>query len=88
MGMMLGTLTLVLLFAVPLTPMTFLVAVTTSGIYFWAMLVAQYFPGDVAWADPEFDPILKRFFGMPQQKFVSLAVTAVLIAAAILMLRS
>ena len=84
MGVMFGTLTLAILFAVPLTTTTFLIAVATSGIYFWAMLVGQFFPGGVAWTDPEFESQVKRVAGLPPQKFVALMLTGLLAVAVLL----
>lgn len=83
LGVLLGGLTLVILFATPLTTTTFLIAVATSGVYFWAMLLGQFFPGGVAWVDPEFAPQVPSVLGLHQQQFVSLVLTGVLVVALI-----
>jgi hypothetical protein len=83
--MMLGVLNmiavLIMLFALrPLTLPLFLVAAGISEIYFASMLLAPFFPG-TAWNDPEFDRINPRPLGIPIQKLLSLAATALVVVA-------
>ena len=76
MGVMSGVLTLIILFAVPLTMTTFLIAVATSGIYFWSMLLGEFFPvGRVAWVDPEVAPGVRKVGSLPPQKLVASMLT-------------
>jgi hypothetical protein len=84
MGVMFGTLTLVILFAVPLTLTTFLIAVCTCGIYFWSMLLGEFFPAKTAWVDPEFAPGVRKVAGLPPQKFVACVLTGLLIVAVVI----
>ena len=83
--MMLGVLNmiavLIMLFALrPLTLPLFLVAAGVSEIYFASMLLAPVFPG-TAWNDPEFERINPHPLGIPIQKLVCLAATALVVVA-------
>jgi hypothetical protein len=71
---------LIMLFAMPFTLSIFLVAAGISEIYFASMLLAPFFPG-TAWSDPEFDRINPRPLGIPIQKLLSLAATALVVVA-------
>lgn len=81
LGIILGTLTLTILFAVhPLTLPMFLVAAATGGAYFVAMTLAPIFP-HTAWVDPEFAAEGPKPFGLNYQQFVTYVMDALLVAA-------
>ena len=80
-GMLLGTLSIVILFAFrPLTLPIFLVAAAVAGVYFFAMVLAPLFPGN-AWVDPEFADETPRPFGLWFQQFVTYVLCGLLAAA-------
>ena len=84
LGLALGTLALVLLFAVrPLTLPVFLVAAAVAGVYFVAMILAPLFPG-TAWIDPEFAEHVPKRFGLNPQQSVSYVLCAVLVLAVVI----
>lgn len=71
LGLLLGTLALVILFTVqPLTLPTFLIAAAVAGVYFLAMALAPLFPGTL-WVDPEFEGVVPRRFGLNPQQFIT-----------------
>lgn len=82
--MMLGVLNMVLalvvLFALPPTLPTLLVAAALAEIYFASMLLAPLFPG-TAWSDPEFADLNPHPRGIPIQKLLSLLATGVVLVA-------
>ncbi|WP_430910169.1 DUF6640 family protein [Methylobacterium sp. sgz302541] len=82
--MMLGVLNMVLalvvLFALPPTLPTLLVAAALAEIYFASMLLAPLFPG-TAWSDPEFADLNPHPLGIPIQKLLSLLATGVVLVA-------
>lgn len=84
LGIILGTLTLVILFAMtPMTMPAFLVACVTGGAYFIAMTFAPLFP-NVAWVDPEFAAEGPKPFGLNYQQFVTYVMDALILTAIIL----
>ncbi len=84
MGILLGAVTLCVLFAPgPFTLRRLLVAAAISGTYFIAMLVAAAFPG-TEWHDPEFAQLDPLVLGLPAQKLVAFIVCTLLLAACIL----
>lgn len=81
LGIMLGTLALVILFGVePLTLPMFLLAAAIAGAYFIAMMFAPFFPG-TAWADPEFREQAPKPFGITPQQLVTYLLCALLAGA-------
>ena len=81
LGLALGTLALVLLFAVrPLTLPVLFVAATVAGVYFVAMIFAPVFPG-TAWIDPEFAGYVPKRFGLNPQQLVTYVLCTVLVLA-------
>lgn len=71
LGVILGTLTSVILFAVrPLTLSLFLIASATGSAYFVSMTLATRFPL-TAWIDPEFAAEGPKPFGLNYQQFVT-----------------
>lgn len=67
MGLSNAVITLLLLYALPLTFQTFLIA-AAIGASFACMLIAPIFPS-TAWNDPEFEADNPRPFGVPIQSF-------------------
>ncbi len=71
LGLFLGTLALVILFAVgPLTLPLFLIAAAVAGVYFLAMALAPLFPG-TAWIDPDFREFVPQPLGLNPQQLVT-----------------
>ena len=84
LGLFLGTLALVILFAVgPLTLPLFLIAAAVAGVYFLAMAFAPLFPG-TAWIDPEFRDFVPKPLGLNPQQLVTYILCTVLAAAVII----
>ena len=84
MGVISGTLALVVLFAAgPLTVPLLLIAAAFAGNYFFAMALAPAFPG-TAWADPEFTGTAGRPLGLHPQQVVSYVLCAIVILAVVL----
>jgi hypothetical protein len=78
LGIMLGTLALVILFGVrPLTLPIFLVAATVAGAYFVAMVCAAFFPG-TAWVDPAFRDQVSQPLGLDPQRVLAYALCGLL----------
>ncbi len=76
MGAGLGTLALVMLFAVhPLTYPVLACAAAVASIYYVAMELAPIFPG-AEWYDPEFKDTFKRPLGMHPQQILGLVLLA------------
>ena len=76
LGLLLGILALVILFAVrPLTLTIFLIAAAVAGVYFIAMVLAPLFPG-TRWVDPEFEGVVPRRFGLNPQQFITYVLCA------------
>ncbi|HEY0780036.1 MAG TPA: DUF6640 family protein [Gemmatirosa sp.] len=81
MGLCLGLLSLVVLFAPgPLTRPRLALAAATAAVYFVAMLLAPLYPG-TAWVDPEFNAEVHRPLGLPPQQVVAGVLCALLAAA-------
>ena len=84
MGILSGTLALVILFAAgPLSVPHLLIAAAFAGNYFFAMALAPTFPG-TAWSDPEFAGIGGRPLGAYPQQLVSYVLCALTLLAVIL----
>ncbi len=83
MGIIGGTLSLVVLFAGPLTVSSLLVAAAAAGNYFFAMALAPAFP-DTAWADPEFAGTAGRPLGLHPQQLVSYVLCALVLLGVLL----
>jgi hypothetical protein len=70
-GILTGTLSLVLLFGVrPLTMPWFLTATAAASLYWLGLIFAPLFPG-AAWLDPEFEAEVGHPLGLNPQQFVS-----------------
>jgi hypothetical protein len=81
MGIFMGTLSLILLFAVrPLTMPWFLAATAVASIYWLGLIFAPLFPG-TAWLDPEFETEVGHPLGLNPQQFVSYVLCLVLAIA-------
>ncbi len=81
LGVFLGTLALVILFAShPLTLPMFLIAAAVAGSYFLAMVFAPFFPG-TAWIDPEFRDFVPKPLGLNPQQLVTYILCGLLTAA-------
>lgn len=81
LGIMLGTLALVILFGVePLTLRMFLLAAAIAGVYFIAMMFAPFFPG-TAWVDPEFREQVPKPFAINPQQLIAYLLCALLAGA-------
>ena len=88
MGTGLGTLAIVILFAVrPLTFPVFLIATGVAAMYYAAMALATVFPG-TAWYDPEFEGSFKRPFGLHPQQLLGYLMLLLLVVAVLLAARS
>ncbi|QHC37349.1 DUF6640 family protein [Komagataeibacter xylinus] len=74
-----------LLFALPSSLGSFLLAAALAEAYFLCMLMAPVFPG-TAWSDPEFVAINPKPFGIPVQKFLSLLASAVVLIAVLIVI--
>jgi hypothetical protein len=86
LGIINGSLTLILLFGIrPLTLPIFFAATSLSSAYFVAMLLAPLFPG-TAWTDPEFVAATPRPLGLHPQQLVSYVLLALLVIAAVIAL--
>lgn len=84
LGMLLGTLALVILFGFrPLTLPLFLVGAAVAGAYFVAMVLAPIFPG-TAWVDPEFRGQFPKPLGLDPQQLVSYILCGVLVLAVVI----
>lgn len=84
LGMLLGTLSLVILFGFrPLTLPLFFVGTATASVYFIAMVLAPAFPG-TAWIDPEFEGQFPKPLGLNPQQFVVCILFAVLAVAVVI----
>ena len=84
MGIVNGTIALVVLFAVhPLTLPFFLVATAAASAYWLTMLLAPLFPG-TAWSDPEFADLSGRPLGLSPQQLVSYVLCGFLVVAVVL----
>jgi hypothetical protein len=81
MGILTGTLSLVLLFGVrPLTMPWFLTATAVASLYWLGLVFAPLFPG-TAWLDPEFEAGAGHPLGLHPQQFVSYILCFVLVVA-------
>ena len=79
LGIMLGTLALVILFGVrPLTLPIFFVAATVAGAYFVAMVGAAFFPG-TAWVDPAFRDQVPQPLGLDPQRLIAYVLCSLLV---------
>jgi hypothetical protein len=88
LGILNGTLALVVLFGLPLTTLPlFFVAVALAAFYWVALLLAPLFPG-TAWCDPEFLAETPQPLGLHPQQLVSWALIGLLIVASGLALAS
>ena len=86
MGIVNGTIALVVLFGVrPLTIPLFLVATAAASVYWVTMVMAPLFPG-TAWFDPEFGNSSKRLLGLSPQQLLSYCLCGLLVIAVILAL--
>ena len=83
MGLIGGTLALVVLFAGPVSVPHLLIAAAAAGNYFFAMALAPAFPG-TAWSDPEFAGTAGRPLGLHPQQLVSYALCALTLLAVLL----
>ena len=84
MGMIGGSLSLVILFASrPLTRPLFFIAAAVAANYFVAMALARAFPG-TGWTDPEFAATTARPLGLAPQQLVTYLVCGLVLMAAIL----
>ena len=82
-GIFLGSISLWILFAMPLTFSRVCLAAAVAGTYFVSMLFAPSFPG-TAWHDPEFVDLDPMFLGMSAQKWVALIVSTLLVLSCVL----
>ena len=82
LGVSLGTIALVLLFAVkPLTFPLLVLAAAVAGVYFVAMLaITPIFPG-TDWVDPEFKDAFPKPFGLNIQQLVTYILCTLLVMA-------
>jgi hypothetical protein len=80
MGVILGALALVLLFAFRTTPSSLLLAAAFASVYFIAMALAPLLPG-TAWSDPEFRDGVKLRFGLAPQQLLSYALCGLVAVA-------
>ena len=88
MGIMGGTLSLVILFGSrPLTFPLFLIAVAVAGMYWIAMAFSTIFPG-TAWYDPEFKDFTPRPLGFSPQQLLGYVLYLLLIVAVVLAAQS
>ena len=86
MGVVNGTITLVVLFAFrPLTLLLFLVATAAASVYWVTMVLAPLFPG-TAWFDPEFAGASGRPLGLSPQQLLSYLFCGLLVLAIVLAL--
>ena len=83
MGIVSGTLSLVILFDTPsLTLPVFLLAAAIAANYFVTMALAPLFPG-TAWTDPEFASSTPHPLGLAPQQLVSYIICGLVILAII-----
>lgn len=80
MGFLQGVLAIGLLFAVPLSLTTILLAALITSLYWDALMAAPIFPG-TAWVDPEFDAETPRPLGLHPQQLIGFVLLALLLAA-------
>ena len=86
MGIINGTIALVLLFAFrPLTLPLFLLGTAAGSVYWVTMVLAPLFPG-TAWYDPEFRDASRRPFGLSPQQLLSYVLCGLLVVAVVLAL--
>ena len=86
MGVVNGTIALVVLFAFrPLTLSLFLVATAAASVYWVTMVLAPLFPG-TAWFDPEFAGASGRPLGLSPQQLLSYLLCGLLVLAVVLAL--
>ena len=84
LGIVIGSIALVLLFAIrPLTLPLFLVAAACGSAYWVTMALAPIFPG-TAWYDPEFKDASRRPLGLSPQQLLTYALCAVSVVAIVL----
>ena len=79
MGFLQGVLAIGLLFLVPLSLETILLAALITSHYWVALMAAPIFPG-TAWVDPEFDAETPRPFGLHPQQLIAYGLLALLLA--------
>ncbi len=81
MGIVSGTIALVLLFAPgPLTPWRFAAATAVAANYWVSMTIGGWFPG-VLWSDPEFDDINPRPLGLHVQQLLTYVLVGLVVVA-------
>lgn len=80
MGFLQGVLAIGILFVVPLSLVTILLAASISSLYWVALTAAPIFPG-TAWVDPEFDAETPRPFGLHPQQLIGYVLLALLLTA-------
>jgi hypothetical protein len=80
MGFGQGVLAIGLLFIVPLSPRTILLAALIASLYWDAIMVARIFP-DTAWVDPEFAEATPRPLGLYPQQLIGYVLLILLISA-------
>lgn len=80
MGFLQGVLAIVLLFLLPLSLKTILLAAVIASLYWDALMAAPIFPG-TAWVDPEFDAEVSRPLGLHPQQLIGYCLLALLLTA-------
>ena len=80
MGFLQGVLATGVLFMVPLSTATILLAALIASLYWDALMAARIFPG-TAWVDPEFDAETPRPLGLHPQQLIGLVLLALLLVA-------
>lgn len=84
LGIVTGTIALVLLFAVrPLTLPLFLVGAAAASAYWVTMALTPFFPG-TAWYDPEFEDSTPRPFGLSPQQILTYVLCGLTVVAIVL----
>jgi len=80
MGFLQGVLAIALLFLLPLSLGTIVLAALISSLYWDALMAAPWFPS-TAWVDPEFDAEVSRPLGLYPQQLIGYVLLALLLAA-------
>ena len=81
LGILNGTLTLILLFGLPPTTLPLFFAAAALAAFYWvALLCAAFFPG-TAWCDPEFLQQTSQPLGLHPQQLISCMLLALLVVA-------
>jgi len=80
MGFGQGVLAIGLLFVVPLSLATVLLAALIASLYWDALMFSPIFPG-TAWVDPEFDGATPRPLGLHPQQLCAYVLLGLLVAA-------